>query len=97
MKARSTPSRRAHPLPIRPETEIEVEPTVVATTDGSGQCGVSVPGRKTFDQLDDFKALAGRQFKEGLQQSQAFDRFARWSSESLLQLCNKCGIFHLAP
>jgi len=54
-------------------------------------------GRETFDQLDDFEALPRCKFEEGFQQSQAFDGFARWSSELLVQLCNKCGIFHLAP
>ena len=51
---------------------------------------------QTFDQLDNFKALAGREFNESPQQPQAFDSFARWGSEPLLQLCNKCEIFHLA-
>ena len=54
-------------------------------------------GRKTFDQFDDFKPLAGCKSEEGLQQSQAFNRFARWSSEPFLQLYNKCGILHLSP
>jgi hypothetical protein len=54
-------------------------------------------GRHTFDHLDDFEALPGREFKEGLQEPQAFDSFARWSSELFVQLRNKCGIFHLAP
>jgi hypothetical protein len=60
---------------------------------GSGR-GV---GRKTFDQFDDFKPLAGCKSKEGFQQSQAFKRFARWSAELVVQLRNGCGIFHLAP
>ena len=54
-------------------------------------------GRKTFDQFDDFKPLAGCESEEGLQQSQAFKRFARWSAEFVVQLRNGCGIFHLAP
>ena len=51
-----------------------------------GQGGITAArfGGQTFDQFDDFEALAGRKFKEGLQQPQAFDSFARWSSESLL-------------
>jgi hypothetical protein len=53
--------------------------------------------REAFDQFDDFKALVRRKLEERLQEPQAFDCFARWSSESLLQFCNKCGILHLAP
>jgi hypothetical protein len=53
--------------------------------------------REAFDKFDDFKALVRRKPEESLQKSQAFDRFARWSSESLLQFCNKCGVLHLAP
>jgi hypothetical protein len=53
--------------------------------------------REAFDQLDDFAALPERKFDEGFQQSQAFCGFARWSSKPSVQLCNKCGIFHLAP
>lgn len=53
--------------------------------------------REAFDQFDDFRPLPRCKFEEGLQQPQAFDSFARWSSELLVQLCNKCGIFHLAP
>src|SRR5207244_203025 len=53
--------------------------------------------RHTFDQFDDFGPLARRKFEESLQQSQAFDRFVRWSSELLPQLCDISGIFHLAP
>ena len=85
-------SRHARPLPIRPATNVRTE-------ENSGQRGIATGSvsRQAFDQLDDFKTPAGRKFKEGLQQPQAFDSFARWSSESLLQLCNKCGIFHLAP
>jgi hypothetical protein len=54
-------------------------------------------GRKTFHQFDDFGSLAWCESSECPQQSQAFDSFARWSSELFVQLCNKCGIFHLAP
>jgi hypothetical protein len=57
------------------------------------RCGV---GRETFDQFDDFKSLPGRKFQEGSDQSQAFNSFARWCSELPVQLCSKCGIFHLA-
>ena len=64
--------------------------------DNEGSLGART-SRQTFDQFDDFGTLVGRKFKEGLQQSQAFHRFARWSSEFLLQLRNICGIFHLAP
>jgi hypothetical protein len=53
-------------------------------------------GRETFDQLDDFKSLPGCKFQEGSDQSQAFNTFARWCSELLVQLCNKFRIFHLA-
>jgi hypothetical protein len=53
--------------------------------------------RETFDQLDDFEPLPRRELDEGFQEPQTFDSFARWSSELLVQLCNKCGIFHLAP
>jgi hypothetical protein len=52
---------------------------------------------ETFDQANDFEALPARKFDEGLQQSQAFCGFARWSSKPSMQLCNKCGVFHLAP
>jgi hypothetical protein len=54
-------------------------------------------GCKAFDQFNDLKPLPRCKFEEGFQQPQAFDSFARWSSELFVQLCNKCGIFHLAP
>lgn len=94
MTGQSTPSRRVRLL---------YRPAVEAPRALSGQCGVCscgvrcLVGSKTFDQFDDFETLAGLKFKEGFQQSQAFNRFARWSSESFLQLCNKCGILHLSP
>jgi hypothetical protein len=40
--------------------------------------------RQLLDQFDDFGPLATRKFEESLQQSQAFDRFVRRSSEPLL-------------
>ena len=53
--------------------------------------------REAFDQIDDFEALPGRKFDEGFQQSQGFCGLARWNSKPSVQLCNRCGIFHLAP
>jgi hypothetical protein len=54
-------------------------------------------GCKTLHQLNDLEAFPWRQSEEGLQQPKAFNRFARWSSELLVQLRNERGIFHLAP
>lgn len=58
------------------------------------RCGV---GRQALNQLDNLKSFPGRKFQEGCQQPQAFNRFARWSPELRVQLCNRCRIFHLAP
>ena len=52
---------------------------------------------ETFDQFDDLGPLRRCKFEESFQQPQAFNSFARWSSELFVQLRNKCGIFHLAP
>jgi hypothetical protein len=54
-------------------------------------------GCEPLDQFDHFEAFPGRQPEESFQQSKTFDRFARWSSELLVQLRYECGIFHLAP
>jgi len=59
--------------------------------------GRQLLGREAFDQFDDFGPMPWRKSDEGLQEPQAFDRFARWNSELLMQLCNECGIFYLAP
>ena len=86
MRARSTRLQRVR----RPLTN------ALVSGERSIGCGCRVD-RKTLDQFDHLETLPGFKFKEGLQQSQAFDGFARWSSELLMQLRNKCGIFHLAP
>src|SRR5258706_281208 len=93
---RSMRSRRVLQLPCRSATE-----TTGARL--SGQCGVVARGswcgvgRETFDQFDDFEALAGFKFEESLQEPQAFNSFARRSSESFLKLYKTCGILHLSP
>ena len=68
------------------------------TRAGSGQ-RLTGNGRvcKALDQIDDLEALARFKPEERLQKPKAFDRFARWSSEPVVQLRHKCGIVHLAP
>ena len=53
-------------------------------------------GGETFDQFDNFRSLPGRKFDEGSEQSQTFDRLARWRSKLLSQIGNKRAIHSLA-
>jgi hypothetical protein len=85
-EARSTRSLRG-----RPRREAESESASRQRTVGGGL------SRQPLDQFNDLETLSGRQLEERLQQTEAFDGFARWGSELPVQLRNERGIFHLAP
>ena len=80
--------------------------SIAAKSDPTRSAGIGPPvdpagnrsgiGGETLDQFDNFRPLPGRKLDEGSEQSQTFDRLARWRSKLFSQIGNKRAIHSLA-
>jgi hypothetical protein len=54
-------------------------------------------GHEVFDQLDNLKALAGRELEKGAQQAETLDCTGGGCTEFEMQFSREIEVFHLAP